>query len=304
MMRRALLLASVALATVCRAEEEPGISLQKKAFAAKEAKDYAACAATMDRIFERGEKSIGALYYGAGCYALTGQRDKAFAVLEKALDQPVDRNSYFNFERLERDSRLDLDGLRADPRWKPLAARTSERRKAFLASEASEMFRIYVEDQADRWRLPLDRAWIASRDRERRERTKALIGGGRLRNAEDYNEAAFIFQHGNDYVDIGLAHELARKAYAMEPDGLGVRWTVAATLDRYLWLVCRPQIYGTQFQITDGRYTIEPIDADLIDDAERERWGVPPLSAAHEREKRLNADLAKQAAETEKAGKK
>ena len=38
-MRRALLLASVALAMVCRAEEETGISLQKKAFAAKDEQD-------------------------------------------------------------------------------------------------------------------------------------------------------------------------------------------------------------------------------------------------------------------------
>jgi hypothetical protein len=294
-MRWAGLAASVAFVAVCRAEVKTGASLQTEAFAAKGRKDYAACAATMDRIFDGGEESIGALYFGAGCYALVGQNDKAFAVLEKALGEPVNRNSYFNFERLERDPHLDLDRLREDPRWKLLAARTAERRRTFLAAEGSEMFRIYVEDQADRWKMPLDLAWIGARDRERREKTKALIEGGRLQNAEDFNEAAFLFQHGNDYVEVGFAHELALKAYAMDPEGLAFGWTVAATLDRYLWFRCRPQIYGTQFQITDGRYTIEPIDSDLIDDAERARWGVPPLEAAHERERKLNEQLQEQA---------
>jgi hypothetical protein len=283
--------ACASLVAVCGAEVATAASLQADAFAAKGRKDYLACAAAMDKIFDGGEESIGALYFGAGCYALTGQNDKAFAALDKALSQPVSRNSYFNFERLERDPRLDLDSLRADPRWKTMATRTAERRRAFLAAEASEMFLIYVEDQADRWKVPLDVAWIAPRDRDRRDRTKRLIEAGRLRNAEDYDEAAFVFQHGNDYEEVGLAHELALKAYAMDPEGLAIAWTVAATLDRYLWLRCRPQVYGTQFQVTDGRYTIEPIDADLIDDVERARWGVPTLAAAHEREKKLNEQL-------------
>jgi len=139
--------------------------------------------------------------------------------------------------------------------------------------------------------MPLGPNWITPRDRLRRDRTRELLRAGLIRSGEDFNEAALIFQHADDYVDVGFAHDLALEAVTRDPETFRYRWLVAATLDRYLWYKCEPQIYGTQFKLVDGKYTIEPIDADLIDDEERIRWGAPTLAQAHERERRMNATL-------------
>lgn len=137
-----------------------------------------------------------------------------------------------------------------------------------------EMKKILEADQQDRsGDLDLDQdarqAW-SKRDVERRGATRRLLADGRLHTGEDYRNAAFIFQHGDKPEDYLLAHTLAMIA-ASRGDAIGV-WIAAATLDRYLHSIEKPQIFGTQFDPQ------EPFDRELISDVLRRQLNVPPLA--------------------------
>lgn len=65
---------------------------------------------------------------------------------------------------------------------------------------------------------------------------------GEAKTAEDYDRAAFIFQHGGKPNDYLLAHLLGMTAMALDA-GPG-RFIATATLDRYLKSTGKPQIFG------------------------------------------------------------
>ena len=106
----------------------------------------------------------------------------------------------------------------------------------------------------------------------------ALLKNDALHFGKDFEQAAFVFQHGvgpNDYL---LAHTLAM--IALSRGNGGAVWIATATLDRYLQSVKQPQIYGTQFN-TDaaGTWTQEPYDRDLLSDSLRRQLSVPARAA-------------------------
>lgn len=142
----------------------------------------------------------------------------------------------------------------------------------------SEMTAMFDADQADRTDWPnIDANAVATRDAERREKTKAMLDTGKLRSGTDFYHAAFIFQHGlttNDYL---FAHTLAVVAAARGRSDAA--WIAAATLDRYLQTIGQKQIYGTQFLTPRNQLvTQDPYDRALVSDALREMLGVPPLA--------------------------
>ena len=142
-----------------------------------------------------------------------------------------------------------------------------------------EMKRLFDEDQHARQSWPnIDWTTVAKADAERRATTLGLINAGALHSGEDFEWAANIFQHGSEPSDFLMAHTLAliavRKGYS---DGT---WIAAASLDRYLQAMKKPQIYGTQFLNPDGKPTSpEPYNRTLISDTLRRLLGVPDLSA-------------------------
>jgi hypothetical protein len=69
-------------------------------------------------------------------------------------------------------------------------------------------------------------------------------------------------------------------------------WIAAATLDRYLQAIGRPQVFGTQFTTRDGRTTQEPYDRALVPDALRGAMGVPPQSEQEKRRAEIEASQA------------
>jgi hypothetical protein len=159
----------------------------------------------------------------------------------------------------------------ADPEWPSNA-------------EAAAMF---VADQAARLNhARIDWAAVAPQDEARRRRIRALLDAGELQSADDFYHAAFIFQHGSSPEDYLLAHTLAMVAIAR--GRAHASWIAAATLDRYLQEIGRPQIFGTQFQTQpDGAATQEPYSADLVPDALRNALGVPGRAAQEERRREL-----------------
>lgn len=133
---------------------------------------------------------------------------------------------------------------------------------------------------------------ISKQDAERREATRRLLAAGSLHASQDFASAAFIFQHGDTPEDYLLAHTLALVAVAK--GDAGAAWIAAATLDRYLNAIGKPQIYGTQFHTKDAKpYTQEPYNRELISDSLRRQLDVPPVSAQEEQRKRYDAPASK-----------
>lgn len=95
---------------------------ERVARAAYDGKQYARCSELYDAL-AREQRSADHAYNAAGCHALAGKRDLAFAALSSAID--------FGFkdgDNLTKDT--DLAPLHADARWKPLVARVAARPSA------------------------------------------------------------------------------------------------------------------------------------------------------------------------------
>ena len=151
------------------------------------------------------------------------------------------------------------------------------------ADNSSEVHRLYRADQDARKVLDKhpaagstdDDEKIAEGDRQRRERTRQIIDAGGLQTAQDYHDAAFIFQHGDTPEDFLLAHILATAAIAKGDQGS--RWIAAATLDRYLQFIKQRQVFGTQYSKMDANpFTQEPFDAKLLTDDLRRAFCIKP----------------------------
>ena len=144
-----------------------------------------------------------------------------------------------------------------------------------------EMKAIFDEDQRVRSTDHTDWSVVGKTDAERRAQTRALLAAGALHTGKDYEEAAFVFQHGDSPPDYLLAHTLAMVAVS-KGDATAI-WIAAATLDRYLEHIKQKQIFGTQSNSDpQSKWTQEPYDRDLVSDALRRQLGVPPQSVQAE----------------------
>jgi hypothetical protein len=152
-----------------------------------------------------------------------------------------------------------------------------------------EMAEILAADQAVRQNVALaiagGRAYaerIVAEDAVRRERVRVLLEADALSTAVDFHSAAFVFQHGETPEDYLLAHTLALAAIA--EGSTESTWIAAASLDRYLQSIGRPQIYGTQTTVRRGeRPSRDPYDHQLVPLGLLKAIGVPTRAAEEAR---------------------
>src|SRR5262249_9166116 len=97
-----------------------------------------------------------------------------------------------------------------------------------------------------------------------------------------------VFQHGNDVADYQLSNQLALKAAELDPTNKKARWLAAASKDRELMNLGKPQLYGTQFRTENGKWVLYDVDPSITDE-ERANWNVPPLEQAKKRAEAMNA---------------
>jgi hypothetical protein len=146
---------------------------------------------------------------------------------------------------------------------------------------SAEMEAIFKEDQRVRAVAKIDWEVVNKTDAERRLETRKLFATGALHTGKDYEEAAFIFQHGSQSEDFLLAHTLALVAVS-KGDATAI-WIAAATLDRYLEKIGQKQVFGTQYSSNAQHvWTQEPYNRDLISDALRLQLGVPSQAVQEE----------------------
>ena len=146
---------------------------------------------------------------------------------------------------------------------------------------AATIKQLFNEDQKDRQGVmslgPEQWKKISERDAERRREAHKLLDAGALKTGEDFEDASFIFQHGDTPQDYLLAHILAMAA--MEKGDAQAHWIAAATLDRYLQTIKQPQVFGTQYKWTQMKpkphgATQAPYDRALVSDALRKTFCV------------------------------
>ncbi len=154
-------------------------------------------------------------------------------------------------------------------------------------SVAAELKKLFDEDQADRSGLvpgkSVDWEAISMRDETRELRVKELIQAGVLSSGADYFHAAMVLQHAPAPDDYLLTHDLC--VIAISKGEERAKWLAAASLDRFLIGIGRPQRFGTQFQ---SRRTfvppkLAPVDPTVPDQLRRE-LNVPTLEEAKKRE--------------------
>lgn len=110
-----------------------------------------------------------------------------------------------------------------------------------------EIERLFTEDQVDRTLFraqEIDWGQVESRDRFRESGVKTALSEGRLHTGADYYHAAMILHHGLQPDDYLLAHELCIIAIGEGEER--AKWLAAASEDRFLRSIGRPQRFGTQ----------------------------------------------------------
>jgi len=134
----------------------------------------------------------------------------------------------------------------------------------------------------------MDLNQVGLRDAARLARVKQMYTADELKTGADYYHAALILQHGHVPEDYLLAHEFCVVALA-----LGEKQAArlaAATEDRFLMSLSRPQRFGTQFHSDGPNQPMKLYTTDgVVTDSLRSKLGVPSLSDAKAREQRMNS---------------
>jgi hypothetical protein len=154
------------------------------------------------------------------------------------------------------------------------------------AKDNEELARLYQEDQDDRKADKIDWAIVGARDAKRLARVKELYQSQQLQTGADYLHAAMILQHAEAAEDYLLAHELC--IVAVSKGETRAKWLTAATEDRFLWKIGRPQRFGTQL-ISDGPdkpFRLYKVDGGVTD-ALRSSLNVPSLKDAEARARKM-----------------
>jgi hypothetical protein len=136
------------------------------------------------------------------------------------------------------------------------------------AGDNLELARLYDEDQSDR--TPEDKIdWkvVGPRDKAREARAKQLYTGDMLQSGADYYHVAMILQHAEAPEDYLLAHELC--VVSVTKGNQDAKWLAAASEDRFLMSIGRPQRFGTQYQAAGPNgdfqlYKMEPGVTDVV----------------------------------------
>src|SRR5688572_6953010 len=160
-----------------------------------------------------------------------------------------------------------------------------------LGAHNERLISIVVADQAERQGNPTSEQWegIGRRDAERRAQVHEELCGGRVLSAYDYFNAALVMQHGSTLEEIRLAHSLATISAAIDPASLQSLWLKAASWDRMMRTLGRPQWYGTQYLRDDaGRVTLYTVDESAVTDADRVALAAPTLAEARMKAEEMN----------------
>jgi hypothetical protein len=153
-----------------------------------------------------------------------------------------------------------------------------------------ELERLYEEDQSDRKPKDgkaIDWLVVLPRDKQRLDRVHELYEQSKLITGADYYHVAMVLQHSNWATDHLLAHELCVVAIGKGEER--AKWLAAASEDRFLMNIERPQRFATQYRSMglDGQMLLYKVD-DRVTDELRRAFKCPTLKEAKDREAQFN----------------
>ena len=270
------LLVLLLLASSVSAQDMALRDFEKEGLAAFRAGDFATCAKVFASATPMYPHEPSPAFVGARCYGRLGEMALARKFLEEALDR-----GYRNCTNIAGEA-----SLRAFPK---LVARCESNAEAFVRNSNPELLAAYLGDRADRSATSIDVEGTLARDEARRRVVRIAIEHHLLHTADDYLHAALVMHHGSKPEEFALARDLAKTAATKRPWLAEARWLYAAATDRYLQSIAKPQIFGTQYSQVNGRWTLEPFDANAVTDAERFRWRVAPAAERQRLMDELNA---------------
>jgi len=229
------------------------------------------------------------LYNAACSAALAKERETAFDLLELAVE-----NGWIDVGHLQEDP--DLTSLHAEKRWEPLIARMAQRlediESHYNKPLQKELLQIRDEDQKYRMMIDSVQAKHGYDSQQMRDLWKTindidslnLIKVQRILDTKGWvgadtvgglaNQALFlVIQHADlktqeRYLPMMKGAVAAGKASAAD---------LALLIDRVEMRNGRPQIYGSQINMKDGKYTIYPILDESNVNKRRAEVGLPPL---------------------------
>jgi hypothetical protein len=274
---------------------------ESAATAAYGAKEWPKCAALYEAIADQttGKQQETALYNGACCHGQDGKADRAFALLDRAIE-----GGMMGLEHIKADT--DLTSLHADPRWPAILAgieRNVTAMEAKLGDPAlrRELLTLQAEDQKVRMAIiakatdkPDQEAMDALReiDTKTTARMKAIIAkhgwpGKKLVGADGASAAWLLVQHAD--LDVEFQKQclaLIEKAVAAndaEPRDYAYLYDRVAVADK------RPQRFGTQFMNGDP----QPIEDAANVDARRRSVGLGTMAEYREQMRAMYGDPKK-----------
>lgn len=222
------------------------------------------------------------VFYSTGvALLLAGKKDDAVQFLSKAAT--------LGWSDVQAWESPLLTPLKDNPRFQSALQRVHEnaRQAGLTAPEDNGNARLrelWQEDQGERFTMmssggnPSTEALMTLRrdDSLRRVEIYGMLTAKAIHIGTDFERAALILQHGDDTADYRTAHDLALEAIVL--GDTNAKWLAAATLDRYLMRLGKPQKYGTQFRTSamTGAMELYPVDPSTTDE-ERARWHVPAL---------------------------
>ncbi|HEY0093685.1 MAG TPA: DUF6624 domain-containing protein [Archangium sp.] len=235
--------------------------------------------------WEQGVRDMGILYDAACAASLEGQKAEALTWLERAADA-----GFAEVEHMKRDS--DLAAVREEPGFarvvERVAANDAKRNVAQKPELRDELLRMVEEDQAVR------REAVASgfKDKAILERMKAIDTKNTARMkelvaqegwptktlvGERASKAAFLLvQHAD--LDPAFQRQCLPMLEKAVAAGEGSGKDLAYLTDRVLVAEGKPQRYGTQFHMVEGKLVPRPIEDEANVDARRAAVGLGTMA--------------------------
>jgi hypothetical protein len=258
-------------------------------------KQYDKAAGFYDKAFLHANgKLVVHDWYNAACtYALSGNREKAFHVLDELVLSPGFRDG----KSLIADP--GLSSLREDPRWKKIrstlahkdslaVAKLNKPLKAELDSifdadqyyrrQLDSVYRKYGDNSPQMDSLEENMARVDSQDLVRVQAVLEKYGwlGADVIGEKGSTTLWVVVQHADDHPELQLRYlPMLRKAV---DDGVADSDLLALLEDRVLVNQNKPQLYGTQLTRNEqGIYQPKPIADPSHVDSRRAAMGLEPL---------------------------
>lgn len=248
--------------------------------------DHATCASILAGLSKTPSPQLSRIAYNAArCLALSGRTEAAFKSLDQAISVDL-----VSVEDLESDD--DLASLRSDAAWPAFRTRAVQRENEQLTginrALRNELLWRRAQDQAVRDKLAgpgaPEQALIAEAARIDAGNTawlKQVIAThgwpGKSLVSKDGAKVAWLLAQHADH-DRAFQKQALTLLEAAVASGEAEAADLAYLTDRVLVAEGKPQRYGTQFHMVDGKLVPQPIEDEANVDLLRAFAGLPSLA--------------------------